>query len=370
MRRVLLDFGAIKSGGGVQLALNFFEELSNVNIDEFEFHVLRPEIGPLAKEPLSIVVSEFILPANPAKRFLFEILYLPHIIKKLKIDVIYTFFGAGLPHSSAVKSVVGVAYPIICYPDSDYWTYVPYIQGVKKRLINSLRRRRLFQATQVIAETEVMRQRLIEYVGLDEKLITVMAPSPTEYVTHQVRTPNQGPCADFVFLFLSGASPHKNLWRLPQVAKCLLRKGFCNFKFFVTTSRSALLGHNINDRDILDRHFCFLESVHPKEIDALYGQCDVLVNLSDMESFSNNYMEAWKAGVPLLVSDRDFAKHICGLSAIYVEPHDCEDVADKMINIAQNENLRHSLIIEGERLYKNLPSLYNRVQEILSLLRN
>lgn len=371
MRRILLDFGAIKSGGGVQLALNFFSELSHVNTDEFEFHVLRPEVGPLAKEPLDVVVSEFILPANPVKRFFFEQFELPRILKKLNIDLIYTFFGAGLPHPVAVKSVVGVAYPIICYPDSDYWKYVPYIQGVKKKLINILRRRRLQQATLVIAETEVMQQRLIKYVGLEKKRIIVMAPTPTEYVSPKEKQITKDSNADFVFLFLSGASPHKNLWRLHEIAKKLILKGFCNFRILVTTGSSDLIGKiGSDDSGIIERHFSFLGSVHPKEIDALYGKCDVLVNLSDLESFSNNYMESWKAGVPLLASDRDFARHICGASAIYAEPHDCDNVADKMIEIARSEELQYSLIAEGERLYKSLPSLQARVLEILSLLRS
>ena len=51
--KLLIDFGAIKTGGGVQLATNFLNKLGSNTQDVDEVFLLLPDTGPLANIDLS-----------------------------------------------------------------------------------------------------------------------------------------------------------------------------------------------------------------------------------------------------------------------------------------------------------------------------
>jgi glycosyltransferase involved in cell wall biosynthesis len=142
----------------------------------------------------------------------------------------------------------------------------------------------------------------------------------------------------FNILVLGGLSPHKNVTKLVPVVSELLQSDVSEFKILISCKRDEFLAlfntTNVNSA-VLDK-FTFLGIIEATEIDSVYRDADILLNLSDLESFSNNYMEAWKAGIPLICSKRDFAKSICGDSAVYVEPHDAASVASGINKVIYN----------------------------------
>lgn len=367
--KVLFDFGAIKSGGGAQLSLNFLEQLLTLDDCNEKIAIVVPEVGPIAE---SILLRSFthvlISPDSYAKRLVFEYGQIPTAIRKLGIRKVFTFFGAGLPTPDDVESIVQVAYPIICYPDSLFWSHLSGMSAFRIRALNRLRIHRLKRASRIIAETAVMQRRLCRVLGTTPDLIEVLPPAPSQYVSpinHREQS------RVHKFLFVSGNSPHKNLWRLYAVAERLRHLGFDDFVFVLTVTRASYvrtLKETTIASAILTTHFQFLGSVRPQEIMTAYEQADVVCSLSDLESFTNNYMEAWTVGLPLIVSDRDFAHCICGDSALYVEPHNPADVAEKFFSLARDPNIRRSLMTSGRTKLNRLPTQAVRFQKILQLL--
>ena len=143
----------------------------------------------------------------------------------------------------------------------------------------------------------------------------------------------------------------------------MLKFGVREFMFLLTTSREAYLKSlkrfGIRE-DLIDTHFTFLGSIPPQRIMEAYRQAEVVVSLSDLESFSNNYMEAWTARLPLVVSNRDFSRNVCGESAIYVEPHQPEAVAKQLFLLAQDPDLQDMLVKAGIERLSLLPSQEER----------
>ena len=352
---ILLDFGAIKTGGGVQLALNFLDHVEYSPLRDHNLTLAVPDIGPLSTRRYGPLFERVITsPRSYLARLFFEYFRLQRIMRTEKIDAVFTFFGAGLPHPKRIVSLVTVAYPIICYPESPYWGYISWRRKVRIRALNFLRKHRLKSASKIIAETEVMKSRLATTLRCEPDKIVVIPPAPTDYVTPR-DTDRRGK----VFLFPSGNDDHKNLWRLYSVAQCLLAKGMNDFLFVLTVDRGSYmrkLRETAIDEQILDKNFHFIGSISPDRIMDLYNLGDYVVSLSDLESFSNNYMEAWKVGIPLIASDRDFARGICGDGALYVEPHVADDVADKFIAVTENANLRARLVESGRERLTRLPS--------------
>jgi glycosyltransferase involved in cell wall biosynthesis len=58
-------------------------------------------------------------------------------------------------------------------------------------------------------------------------------------------------------------------------------------------------------------------------------------------------VEAMCCGVPLIVADTDVLRYICGNAALYTNPDNVEDVAEQLMLIYKDENLRHRQIALG-----------------------
>lgn len=364
---ILFDFSAIKTGGGVQLALNFLDSVFAREWPGVCLFVLLPDSGEVANYRLPIPAARQLrCPSSVWRRAWFERTALQSFIRENGIVVIKTLFGAGLPHRASVRSVVGVAYPTICYPDSPYWRYLPWGAAALQRLKDAARRWRLQAADQVIVETPVMQRRVAAHCRLAMMRIAVLAPAPSDYLRNAPRRIYRA--APLTFLFLSGPSPHKNLWRLPAVANALIEAGVHGqFRFVISCERHAL-STELRHFPSAAAHFDFRGAVASRDIQSVYDEADVLVNLSDLESFSNNYMEAWKAQVPLLVSDRDFAREICGDSAVYCEPHHVGEIATRMLAFLRGDVDVRMLVANGALRLQRLGDQDSRMERIRSML--
>jgi glycosyltransferase involved in cell wall biosynthesis len=367
--RILLDCGGIKAGGGAQLAVTFLDHLAQHMPAGHRFNLLIPQSGPLAAFDHRRVADKTIhSPDSYTQRMRLEHGALQRFLLSEKIDAIFTFFGAGLPHPPAIKSLVSVAYPVICYPESLYWKNVSWKERLRVNALNCVRVQRLRQATTIITETEVMQERLCKLLRFPSHRVRVVPPAVTTHVRSLERAPEARARR---FAFVSGNDTHKNLWRLFGIAKRAQQRGFDDFVFHLTVTREAYLRSvrcSPRDQATLDRHFVFLGSIPPQEIMRVYENTDCVVSLSDLESFSNNYMEAWKVGLPLLASDRDFSRSVCGASALYVDPHDADSVLAGMRTISEDARVRRRLIEEGRRRLELLPNLKQRTALVMAQL--
>jgi glycosyltransferase involved in cell wall biosynthesis len=367
-RRIAIDFSAIKTGGGVQRALTFLRSIEEEPWQDVDILFVLPPSGALSKFRPPAEQGSVQSPAGLLRRVWFEYVIWPRLLKARGIDTVFTFFGAGLPHPRSVRSIVGVAYPIICYPESPFWRHLSLVDGLRQRLKNLARVVRLKSATLVVAETEVMAGRLARTLNVSKTRFVVIPPSPTTWVDDRRDT---GP-RPLTFLFLSGPSPHKNLWRLPEIALALRSATEQPFVFLLSMRRASFLQRLPAGSTTLftqvEACFEFVGPVEESKVGGLYARSDFLVNLSDLESFSNNYMESWRAGIPQIVSNRDFSRHICGGSAVYVEPHDPKAVTGVMLETMGDTGLRARLALEGRRRLKSLPTQIQATRMLRRLL--
>ena len=68
-----------------------------------------------------------------------------------------------------------------------------------------------------------------------------------------------------------------------------------------------------------------------------------------LESFSGTYVESMYFEKPILTSDLDFAKEICGNGAIYFNPFNTQEQLDAIKFISEN-NKEISKLIKNQKL--------------------
>ena len=87
------------------------------------------------------------------------------------------------------------------------------------------------------------------------------------------------------------------------------------------------------------------------------------------EIFSATYIEAMSMRVPILTTNLEFAKNICGKAALYFEPLSGKDASEKIIKILTNKELREKLIIAGTNQISKFPTQNEKFTELLSFIK-
>jgi glycosyltransferase involved in cell wall biosynthesis len=90
--------------------------------------------------------------------------------------------------------------------------------------------------------------------------------------------------------------------------------------------------------------------------------------MSYLETYSANYAEAIARKKPLLVSDFDFLREICGDSALYVHPNDYNAVARKLDYIINFPELSASLVKNGEYIQSKFLALSARFNNYIEII--
>lgn len=353
----LIDAGAIKTGGGVQVALNRLPIFTQKLIEKgHEVSVLLPSEGMLAHIELESSIKILRSPNNWRARLLLEHLHLPKYMRKEQVDIIYTLFGFGLPHPRNVVSVVSTANPTTCYPESIYWKRLKYPEKIKRAFYTYLRQIRLKNSDFCIFETEVMQKRSIEHIGINEHRTAAINPSPTNFIQNRparlYKNTNR-----LTITILTGIERHKNVDCVLRICQALSTDQNSPLQFQISLSRDQLNSIAPNDVNLEKiTNLKYLGKIPQNELQPIYDQSDIIMNLSELESFSNNYMEAWKAGLAQICSDRDFARHICANSAAFIEPLNTEQAVQQIISATSNPDRLTQMANQGKlRLEALLP---------------
>ncbi len=94
--------------------------------------------------------------------------------------------------------------------------------------------------------------------------------------------------------------------------------------------------------------------------------CQAMCTFSLLESFSNNFVEAWKMEVPLIVTDADWSREACGAAALYVDPRNApETVRELATVVAANSCRLHELVENGRRQLELYPDSHAKTAAML-----
>lgn len=96
-------------------------------------------------------------------------------------------------------------------------------------------------------------------------------------------------------------------------------------------------------------HFLNVGRIDQSELAGYFRHCRALIMPSVLESFSATYIEAMQFGTPILASDMDFSREVCGDAALYFDPWRADSIRDAILRLQQEPALQRDLVARGNQ---------------------
>jgi len=365
--KIIINAASIFKGGAEQVVHSFINECKN--IPEHEYHILLCENieSLLGDEPFPenfIFYKQNKRPGTSVGTLLKSLRHFDKLEKKIEPDFVISTGGHGYWKPKA-PLVAGFNIPHYIYPESPFFKKI----SLKKKVFWSLKKKfNLFfqkRADAIIVQTDDVKERL-------EKLIPKV-PIHTVSNTingafldgkkHQAKLPPKEE-NELRLLTVSSYYLHKNLDIIHPVQQELEKRNRGNIKFILTLPEENFreFSKHYSGEQILN-----VGPVPINEVPSLYDECDMMFLPTLLECFSASYAEAMAKEKPILTSDLGFAHTVCGDAAVYFNPMDPADIADKIIYLSDNPELSCKLVQSGKEALKKLNTPAERAEKFIEI---
>jgi glycosyltransferase involved in cell wall biosynthesis len=255
-----------------------------------------------------------------------EQLRFPQILNKENLDLMH-FPYFSVPVYYRRPFVVTIHDLIVDHFSTGKASTLPsYIYSLKLYSYKFVLKQAAKNAKKIIAVSQATKNEIIDHLKINEHKIEVTYEGVDRQIANSL-VPDKLQNKKY-FLYVGNAYPHKNLNRLLQAYKTLKQNVYLVLVvkkdyFYERLKRKA------NDLNLSER-VIFLHDIKDGELSGLYRKAIALVFPSLMEGFGLPVLEAMANNCLVLASDIPSLKEICLDSAIYFNPHDIQDIAEKM----------------------------------------
>lgn len=364
---ILINASNLAGRGGGQVADSILTSLGQFTQHKFTA-VVSPRLESTIERIKTIKNVETIVYAYPKGEFMSLIngrnAYLDEIVESRKIDCVLTVFGP-MRWIPKCPHLCGFALPHLVLPESPLFRTIP----LKERI------RFFFQiklwtyifshgARYFYTENPMITERVNKLIP-KAKTYTVTNYYNQIYDQPEKQNRHSLPVFDGKqFVYVGSAGIHKHLKIALPIAR-LLREQHPDFKFrFVFTIKAE---QYLPIPDDLIPHFHFTGNIDISECPSLYEQCDILFQPSLLECFTAVYAEAMRMGKPIVTTNLEFAKGLCGSAAEYYSPLDAQGAADALFKVSNDANLVAQLVTNGKEELKKFDTYKERVAKLIAI---
>jgi len=349
--RILVDALAPKVGGGRTYILNLLPELLKSD-HENSYHLLVSEgqFPELENEPRLAVhsVKISLLP----HRLAYQQSVIPFLVKRWKANVLFSTTDI-TTLAAPCKVVLAIHNP------NPYQNPYPRtsIQHWRLRTLLQLSRLSVRKAAKVIFVSDYARALASEKLRCSAEKAAVVRhgvsqlyhqdPSQSEELDSKVDLPTERR----YILFVSTLYLYKNPVRLVDAfARCCGRPGF-DYDLVIAgrpvDSGTTTELHSRVESSGLAHRIHLLGEVAHTEMPALYRNASLFVFPSYSETFGLPLVEAMASGVPVVAANASSIPEVTRDAAIYFDPFDVEDMAEKIESVVYDPRLASSLRQRG-----------------------
>ncbi len=365
MPRVLINSVFAKKGGALTYIQNVVSELRKSLPAQFEIIVLRTKTEDAAKYEVAgvsyinndeVSVQNAQAVSNPLKRIWFDQITLPKIIKKEKIDVLFSAGNFGVLRCPC-KQILLVRNTVF-FDDQ----YLNKIHSKKIKLFYAFQK--LLTVLSMKASDYVLFPSQAMYNLVAKKVKAKSKWKVSHYGSRPDlffgKTPEKQENDVLRFLHVGLYSDQKNLTTILKGLEILDEQYHLKFKFELTAGfNQNWLGESAffpNFKKEQKQYFDLNKKGLAQDIDWLnyaalaerYRLSDIFLFPSYTESFGHPLIEAMHSGLAIIASDTEVNRELCGDAALYFSTFDAADCAKKMYELSKNTELKNTMIQKGK----------------------
>jgi glycosyltransferase involved in cell wall biosynthesis len=205
----------------------------------------------------------------------------------------------------------------------------------------------------IITVSEFSKSRIMETLGVPEGRITVIHngvdahfKSCTSKDYSVARAALNIPCDKYI-LSVASQEPRKNIQNLLIAWERLIKEIPEDvWLVIVGAGDTKLVFKNISYRQIPPRVY-FTGRIADSYLPLLYSSAITFTYLSVYEGFGLPPLEAMACGCPVIASNAASLPEVCGDAALYIDPFCTDSIADGILKLIKNVELRKSFIEKG-----------------------
>ena len=204
------------------------------------------------------------------------------------------------------------------------------------------------EAIKIITVSEFSKKEIRELLNIPEYKIEIVYGAASEETGAEIGKDTSR--RRRYILAVSSLDPRKNLKNL---ITAFIGSGIKGMKLVIVGSRNTIFRHK-EFREAIGSNpdIIFTGYVSDHDLMGLYRKAELFIYPSIYEGFGIPPLEAMACGCPVIVSRAASLPEVCGDAALYVNPHDIDDIKRAMSEILGNGELRQELILKGRERVK------------------
>lgn len=215
------------------------------------------------------------------------------------------------------------------------------------------------KAKKIVTISNSSRNDIIETYQISEDRVQTIYPGIKQTVSLQPRVYAMNELkakyniSDNYILFVGTLQPRKNIGRLIEAFSKIkkLESGIKNLQLVVIGKKGWLYEEILEapKKFGVEDRVKFLEGINDEELAVFYKHALCYVLPSLYEGFGLPVVEAMKHGCPVITSNVSSLPEAGGDAALYVDPEDVDDIAEKIIKLINNKDLQKELAEKGKK---------------------
>lgn len=381
MKCIINAIAAKNMGGGFQVALNFIVRTLSEPSDIIWYYLLaEPLANVLEPEFLSHNLPSdrvYVFPSQPDfKNSYWKVSkQVRDVEKRIKADVMYTMIAPSFLFTKTTE-VMRFTYPWMTNPNEYADRLLSKQERIRIRIHDWIVLRFLKRCSYFITQTETAKEGIMQLTGAAEDHVKVVANTLPSFFFSEKRSDGIAPLTEIACV--GGPSKHKNFEIIPNVISSLVNNyGHKDVRFHVTIPEDTPVWANIASRakelNVFD-HIVNYGKVSQKELADIYRKCSISYLPSLLEVFSATPLESMYFGLYMVATDFSFNRDVMGDSAIYCDPVDSNDAAEKIHQLMAGDDKRRSLdeaMSEQLKKYSDFEAYYmNTINYLRQVAQN
>ena len=362
MSTFLINASNLKNGGGLQVAQSICAQIGRFGEHQFVLVLSTAVNDEGIMFGSNVTVYRYDIRHNLKTVVLGRDDFLDALVVEKQVDAVLTIFGPSLWRPRC-KHLCGFARAQLLKdvnPDANNGL------SFKERLVYKAWDWAFKHSSKIFYTENGYISDLLEKHFKDVKVYTV-----SNYYNQVFDTPEKWkrsitlpPFEGVTCLSVSSPSSHKNFGIIEDVVR-YLRKVHPDFKVrFVLTFSPDMWPMAEDVRDSI----VYVGKTDVSECPYLYEQADIMFMPTLLECFTATYPEAMRMDVPIVTTDLEFARGLCGEAACYYSAVDADAAAEAIYKVATDKEYAARLVANGKEQLKKFDNYEQRADKLVRIL--